>query len=292
MLLQESFQNKERSGMLYLVPTPIGNLDDITMRALKILKSADMIAAEDTRQTLKLCNHFEIQTSLVSYHEHNKTVSGEKILKALKEGANVALVSDAGTPAVSDPGYELVVSCVEEGVPVIPLPGSNAAVTSLIASGLPTDHFLFYGFLPRSKKEKEAALEEISQFPYTLIFYESPFRIKDTLAAAFKTLGNRKAAFARELTKRYETFVRGDLERLIEHLSNQDIKGECCLIIEGSKESADTETNEWWRELTIGEHVDHYVKVKALSSKEAIKKVAKERQQPKRDIYQAYHVDN
>lgn len=292
MWIQESFQPEGREGgILYLVPTPIGNLEDITMRALEILKDVDVIAAEDTRHTMKLCNHFGIRTPLISYHEHNKETSGEKLIKRLKEGSNVALVTDAGTPAVSDPGYELTVSCIENHIHVVPLPGSNAAVTGLIASGLPTDHFLFYGFLPRGKSEKEAIFAELTDLTYTLIFYESPHRVKDTLATAFKTLGSRQVALARELTKRYETFIRGDVEAVIETLSTHEIKGECCLIIEGTKEKRKSEGS-LWSEWSLQEHVNFYVKVKELPSKEAIKIVAKERNIPKRDVYQAYHVDD
>ncbi|MFC7394715.1 16S rRNA (cytidine(1402)-2'-O)-methyltransferase [Scopulibacillus cellulosilyticus] len=289
MWIQQSFQSNQTGGVLYLVPTPIGNLEDITVRTLNILKSADMIAAEDTRQTMKLCNHFEIHVRLVSYHEHNKKASGEKLLEELRKGSQIALVTDAGTPAISDPGYELVVQCISHNIPVIPLPGANAAITGLIASGLPTDHFLFYGFLPRQNKEKRKALQDLEKNPYSMIFYESPHRVKDTLDMVLKVLGNRKMALARELTKKFETFVRGSVEELKDWLDDEPIKGECCLIIEGASESSQSDEN-WWADLTIAEHVDHYVKVKHEPSKEAIKLVAKERQLPKREVYQAYHI--
>ncbi|MBM7646478.1 16S rRNA (cytidine1402-2'-O)-methyltransferase [Scopulibacillus daqui] len=290
MWIQQSFKDDRAGGVLYLAPTPIGNLEDITVRTLNILKSVDMIAAEDTRQTMKLCSHFGIHAPLVSYHEHNKKTSGEKLLKELREGADIALVTDAGTPAISDPGYELVVQCIGEHIPVIPLPGANAAITGLIASGVPTDHFIFYGFLPRHQKDKKKALLDLEKNPYSIIFYESPHRVKDTLEMIFNVLGNRKMALCRELTKKYETFVRGSVEEIKEWLDNETLKGECCLIVEGESEAH--QLNEaWWKDLSIEEHVDYYVKVKKETSKEAIKRVAKEREMPKREVYQAYHID-
>ncbi len=292
MNIQESFRNNEsEEGCLYLVATPIGNLEDMTFRALNCLKEADLIAAEDTRQTLKLCRHFDIKTSLTSYHEHNKKQSGHKLIEAMKKGENVALVTDAGTPAVSDPGYDLAMLCIEENIRVIPLPGANAAVTALIASGLPAARFTFYGFLPRGKKDKEQVLESLNKLPMTTIFYESPFRVKETLKAIEQTMGNRQVSLAREITKKFETFLRGTASELSEYLAEQEIKGECCILVEGASEQGGQEESEWWNDLSVEEHINHYIKIKGLASKEAIKKVAKERGLPKRDVYQLYHVE-
>ncbi|MFX3624220.1 MAG: 16S rRNA (cytidine(1402)-2'-O)-methyltransferase [Ectobacillus sp.] len=290
MWQQKSFQN-EAKGMLFLVPTPIGNLEDMTYRAIRTLKEADVIAAEDTRQTKKLCNYFDIDTPVISYHEHNKETAGNKILDLLEEGKTVALVSDAGMPCISDPGYELVREAVEEKYHVIPLPGANAALTALIASGLPTQHFYYYGFLQRQKKEKKRELEQIKQAADTLIFYEAPHRLADTLSVMIEVFGNRKAALCRELTKKFEEFIRGSLEELLEWARSGEVRGEFCILVEGNlQEEADTE--EWWQPLTMLEHVQYYIDEKRLSSKEAIKEVAKDRNISKRDVYQAYHIDN
>jgi 16S rRNA (cytidine1402-2'-O)-methyltransferase len=279
-------------GKLYLVPTPIGNLEDMTFRAVRILKESDLIAAEDTRQTKKLCNHFDINVPLTSYHDHNKVQSGMKLLTALKEGKQIALVTDAGMPGVSDPGYDLVVQCVEEKISVVPLPGANAALPALVASGLNTEMFMFYGFLPRGKKEKKKELERVSLFPSTLLFYEAPHRLKETLQAMNEVLGERRIAVVRELTKKYEEIIRGTLTELKEFASNDEaeIRGEFCLVVEGSgsKEFHDSGTPQWWEALTITEHVDHYVE-KGEKTKEAIKSAATDRSLPKRTVYQEYH---
>jgi 16S rRNA (cytidine1402-2'-O)-methyltransferase len=294
MWQQKSYSDDSANGYgrLYLVPTPIGNLEDMTFRAVRILKEADLIAAEDTRQTKKLCNHFDIHVPLTSYHDHNKKQSGLKLLEALKEGKQIALVTDAGMPGVSDPGYELVVQCVEEKVPVVPLPGANAALPALVASGLNTDMFTFYGFLPRGKKEKKKELERLSFFPSTLLFYEAPHRLKETLQAMNEILGDRKVAVVRELTKRYEEISRGSLKEAADLLSQGDaeIRGEFCLVVEGSSgaDFQDAGSPEWWESLTITEHVDHYVD-KGEKPKEAIKMAALDRNVPKRTVYQEYH---
>ncbi|RYL88172.1 16S rRNA (cytidine(1402)-2'-O)-methyltransferase [Sporolactobacillus sp. THM7-4] len=287
---QKSFQTETGGrGKLFLVPTPIGNLEDMTFRALDVLKKVDILAAEDTRHTMKLCTHFDIHVPLVSYHEHNKKTSGEKLINELEAGKNVALVTDAGTPAISDPGADLVAGCIERQIAVVPLPGANAAVTGLIASGLPTDHFLFYGFLPRTKKEREQALRDLIGLPYTLIFYESPFRVRDTLVALKDSFGARRICLSRELTKRYETFVRGTFDEVIAFYEGAEtLKGEICLMIEGG--SGDQSQNDlWWSGLEISEHVDHYVNSGHLTTKEAIKRVAADRTMPKRDVYRIYH---
>ena len=288
MWQQKSFENEKEKGILYLVPTPIGNLEDMSFRAIRILKEADWIAAEDTRNTKKLCNYFEIKTPIVSYHEHNKELSGEKLIEKLKEGAKIAVVSDAGMPTISDPGSELVVAAIEEKLTVVPLPGANAALTSLIASGLPSHPFYFYGFLNRQKKEKKQELENLKSQRATLILYESPHRLKETLTLMLDYFGDRSISLCRELTKKYEEFIRGSIVEVIQWAEQSEIRGEFCLIIEGSKEEEKHE-DDWWGNLTLVEHVEWYISEKEMQSKEAIKQVAKERGLPKRDVYQAYH---
>jgi len=290
MWQQKSFENEATKGILYLIPTPIGNLEDMSFRAIRLLKEADLIAAEDTRNTKKLCNYFEISTPVVSYHEHNKESSGDKLIQKVKEGLKIALVSDAGMPAISDPGYELVLAATREKVTVVPLPGANAALTSLIASGLPCQPFYFYGFLNRNKKEKRMELEGLKWQTATLIFYESPHRLKETLAIMFDVLGNRSIAICRELTKKYEEFIRGTIEEVIAWANEDEIRGEFCLIIEGTDQQQEEEAS-WWENLTLEEHVNHYITGKSFSSKEAIKQTAKDRDMNKRDVYQAYHVE-
>lgn len=289
MWQQKSFQMNER-GTLYLVPTPIGNLEDMTFRAIRMLKEADFIAAEDTRQTKKLCNYFEIETPVMSYHEHNKEVSGRKILDMLEQGKTVALVSDAGMPCISDPGYDIVVQAVAEQYAVVPLPGPNAALTALIASGLETKHFYFYGFLQRHKKERKAELEKLRYIPDTMMFYEAPHRLGETLVSMKEVLGNRNIVLCRELTKKFEEFIRGSLEEVIHWAKENEVRGEFCVLVEGSTEEAISEAA-WWESLTVEEHVEYYIEEKGLSSKEAIKVVTKDRNMSKRDVYQAYHVE-
>jgi 16S rRNA (cytidine1402-2'-O)-methyltransferase len=287
MWIQKSYSND--GGSLYIVPTPIGNLEDITLRAIRMLKEVDWIAAEDTRQTKKLTNHFEIDTPLLSYHEHNKFVSGEKIINYIKEGQSVALVSDAGMPGISDPGYELITSCILEQIPVIPLPGANAALPSLVASGIPTDHFYFHGFLPRDKKGKKKDLEDIKVIQHPIIIYESPHRLKDTLLVMNDILGNRTISLTRELSKKFEEFIRGTLSEVLEWASDVDIRGEFCIIVEGNKDAPESITN-WWEELTIEEHVAYYIETKEMDSKSAVKQTSIDRGLPKREVYQKYHI--
>ena len=289
MFVQNSFE-KEAEGILYLVPTPIGNLEDITFRALETLKKVDVIAAEDTRHTQKLLNHFHIQKELISYHEHNRMERVPQLLQRLEAKETIALVSDAGMPAISDPGYELVRAVTEKQIHVIPLPGANAATTALIASGLPTDAFYFYGFLPRKKQEKEDALSYIGKLPATIILYESPYRIKDTLKMMEKVLGNRNIVLARELTKLYEQFVRGSVKDVIKWLDTNEIKGECCILIEGAKEAMLEDENIWWENISIEAHVQTYEAKEGLSNKEAMKRVAKDRRISKREVYQHIHI--
>ncbi|RKD22815.1 16S rRNA (cytidine(1402)-2'-O)-methyltransferase [Ammoniphilus oxalaticus] len=290
MFIQSSFSaSVDSGGQLYLVSTPIGNLGDITIRALETLRSVDIIAAEDTRQTKKLLNHFEIGARLVSHHEHNKQASGQGIIQSLQEGKKVALVSDAGMPAISDPGYELVRDATALEIPVIPIPGANAGLSALIASGLPTKQFIFVGFFPRGKKQLRDELERIKFYQETIIFYESPHRIKRTLSEVQEVLGNRSICIARELTKKYEEFIRGSIKEAIKYLSElKQIKGEFTIILDGNASDKPLITDDWWEELDPVAHVNHYIEA-GESSKEAIKRVAEDRQAPKREIYQLYH---
>lgn len=288
---QNSFSESYTQGRLYLIPTPIGNLEDITYRSLRMLKEVDYIAAEDTRNTKKICNYFEITTPLISYHEHNKEQSGRKIIDLLKDGKDIGLVSDAGMPSISDPGYEIVVEALEEKLYVVPLPGANAALTALIASGLVSQPFYFYGFLDRQKKEKKKELERLKKFTDTFILYESPHRLKDTLSLMHDILGNRSIVVSRELTKKFEEFTRGSISEVLALYEEQGIKGECCIIIEGSSEEVSDDAELWWHDLSILEHVQQVMETESCSSKEAIKLVSKERNLPKRDVYQAFHVE-
>lgn len=289
-MIQKSFED-DLKGKLYVVPTPIGNLEDITYRALNTLKSADLIAAEDTRNTQKLLNYFDIHTSLLSYHEHNKREREETIVNKIKEGQSVALVSDAGMPAISDPGYELVRAVTRAELPVVVLPGANAALCALVGSGLPASEFYFYGFLPRKKKEKQAELDRLRSLKATLLIYESPYRIKDTLKVIHEQLGNRNVTIARELTKRFEEYIRGTVEELISWAENTELRGEFCLVIEGSSKVHPSSEDMWWSRLSVEDHVTYLIEEQSLSSKEAIKQVATERKLPKREVYQAYHIE-
>ncbi|WP_342470707.1 16S rRNA (cytidine(1402)-2'-O)-methyltransferase [Ureibacillus sp. FSL K6-3587] len=281
----------EQSGCLYLVATPIGNLEDITLRALRILKEVDIIAAEDTRNTKKLLSYYDISTPLVSYHEHNQEQAGEKILQWLGEGKTVALVSDAGMPCISDPGADIVRKAVEADFAVVPIPGANAALTALIASGLSPQPFYFFGFLHRSSKERKKQLSLLKNRKETLIFYEAPHRLQDTLKDMEVVLGNRNIVLARELTKKFEEFLRGTVEEAVQWTKDNEVRGEFCIIIEGSQDGEESEDEApYWSNMTIKEHVELLMKEKQLTSKEAIKEVAKLRGIPKREVYQEYHL--
>lgn len=289
MKSQKSFQ--EQKATLYLVATPIGNLEDMTVRAIRILNEVDIIAAEDTRNTKNLCNYFEIQTKLVSYHEHNQESGGYKILSYLHEGKSVALVSDAGMPCISDPGEDIVKKVLAEDFPVVPIPGANAALSALIASGITPQPFLFFGFLPRGKKERQSELDVLSQKQETLIFYEAPHRLKDSLKSMQKAFGpERQIVLAREITKKFEEFLRGTVEEAAEWAEDHTIRGEFCIVVQGNASPDPLEAEAWWEHLPIAEHIEAVMEKKNLSSKDAIKEVAKERGLPKRDVYQAYHV--
>jgi len=289
MWQQHSFREGEGGPKLYLVPTPIGNLEDMSFRAIRILKEADVIAAEDTRNTRKLCNYFEIETPVISYHEHNKQQSGKQLIEKIEGGQTVALVSDAGMPCISDPGYELVKEALEKKITVIPLPGANAALTSLIASGLIPQPFYFYGFLDRGSKGKKKELEKLKHVTSTFVLYESPHRLKETLQVMLQILGNRKVVLCRELTKKFEEFIRGDLEQACKWSKENEIRGEFCIIVEGGPEEVPSEEEQWWQTLSVVDHVGIYIEEKGLTSKEAIKQVAKDRNTHKREIYQIYH---
>ena len=256
MKSQKSSQH-EQGSCLYLVATPIGNLEDMTMRALRILKEVDIIAAEDTRNTKKLCNYFDIQTPLISYHEHNLEVGGEKLLSFLREGKSVALVSDAGLPCISDPGADIAMKAIEEDFAVVPIPGANAALTALIASGLTPQPFYFFGFLNRSKKDRREQLEKLAKRQETLVFYEAPHRLKETLKDLELVLGNRRVTLARELTKKFEEFLRGTIEEAIVWATENEIRGEFCIVLEG-KTSGETEEEEDidWTNMTLEEQVN------------------------------------
>ena len=291
MKSQKSFSQPNSMGTLYLVATPIGNLEDMTVRSIRMLKEADIIAAEDTRNTKKLCNYFEIDTPLMSYHEHNLEYGGDKILDLLRKGKTIALVSDAGLPCISDPGADVVAKAVEEGVAVVPIPGANAALSALISSGLSTVSFSFYGFLPRQKKERKVALEAIKYKTETMLLYEAPHRLKETLRDAVNILGpTRKVVLARELTKKFEEFVRGTLQEAVSWAESEEVRGEFVIVLDGASEEEKEVIEHWWETLSITEHVNHLMNVQDVSSKEAIKIVSKERQVSKRDVYQEYHV--
>jgi 16S rRNA (cytidine1402-2'-O)-methyltransferase len=291
MKSQKSFSQTNGTGILYLVATPIGNLEDMTVRSIRMMKEADLIAAEDTRNTKKLCNYFEIDTPLMSYHEHNLEYGGNKILDLLRSGKTIALVSDAGLPCISDPGADIVAKAIEEELTVVPIPGANAALSALISSGLSTLSFSFFGFLPRQKKERKAALEALKYKTETMIFYEAPHRLKETLREAENILGpTRKVVLAREITKKFEEFVRGTLQEAVNWAENEEVRGEFVLIVEGASEEEIEVVDHWWSKLSITEHVDHVMTVQDVTSKEAIKTVSKERSLSKRDVYQEYHI--
>lgn len=273
------------SGTLYLCATPIGNLEDMTFRVIRTLKEVDLIAAEDTRNSIKLLNHFEIQTPMTSYHEYNKFEKGRKLVEKLQEGQNIALITDAGTPGISDPGEELVKMCYEAGIPVTSLPGAAACITALTLSGLSTRRFAFEAFLPTDKKEREWVLEELEKEFRTMILYEAPHRLVKTLKLLLERLGNRKVTVCRELTKRHETAFATTLEEAVSYYEANDPKGECVLVIEGrSHEEAALEERRKWEEMSIEEHMDFYLSG-GLDKKEAMKKVAKDRGVQKREIY-------
>lgn len=275
------------SGTLYLCATPIGNLEDMTFRVIRTLKEVDLIAAEDTRNSIKLLNHFEIQTPMTSYHEYNKYEKGCKLVERLLEGQNIALITDAGTPGISDPGEELVKMCYEAGVSVTSLPGAAACITALTLSGMATRRFAFEAFLPSDKKERAAVLEELTKETRTMILYEAPHRLVKTLELLGECLGEeRRITVCRELTKRHETAFQSTLGQAAEFYRENEPKGECVLVIEGkSRAELILEEQSDWQKLSIEEHMEVYLS-QGIEKKEAMKKVAKDRGVTKRDIYQ------
>ena len=274
------------AGKLYLCATPIGNLEDMTYRVVRTLQEVDLIAAEDTRNSIKLLNHFEIKTPMTSYHEYNKIEKGRKLIEKLQSGLNVALITDAGTPGISDPGEELVKMCYEAGIEVTSLPGAAACITALTLSGLSTRRFAFEAFLPSDKKEKQAVLKELENETRTIIMYEAPHRLLKTLQELFDNLGNRRITVCRELTKKHETAFVTTLEDAIQYYEINEPKGECVLVMEGkSREELRKEEVSKWEEMTIENHMEYYLS-QGIDKKEAMKLVAKDRGISKREVYQ------
>ena len=270
-----------KKGHLYIVATPIGNLEDITLRAINTLRDVDIIAAEDTRHTLKLLNHFEISKPLISYHRHNEDTKTEVLIKELINGKDIALVSDAGTPGICDPGEEIIKECIEQDIEVIPIPGACAMINALICSGISTKEFIFIGFLPLNKKLRKEKLEEIQKANKTLILYEAPHKLESTLKDLKPILEERKIVLAREITKIHEEFIRGDIELLIE--KSKEIKGEIVLIIEANNKKEENKL----LNLSLEEHYKYYEN-QGLEKKEIIKKIAKDRNVNKNEIYKNF----
>lgn len=274
-------------GTLYLCATPIGNLNDITPRVLETLQEVDVIAAEDTRNSIKLLNHFEIHTPMTSYHEYNKVEKADQLIGMLRNGKDIALITDAGTPAISDPGEVLVAKCIEAGVPVTSLPGCCACITALTLSGLATRRFCFEGFLPSDKREKKYILEELKTETRTIILYEAPHRLKRTLVELYEALGERKITLCRELTKRFETVLPTTLEKAISYYEVNEPRGEYVLVLEGiSRDRILQDKQQEWETMSIAEHMQLYLD-QNIEKKEAMKKVAIDRGISKRDVYQA-----
>lgn len=274
------------AGTLYLCATPIGNLEDITFRVVETLKNADLIAAEDTRHSIKLLNRFEIKTKMTSYHEYNRVEKARYLVKLLSEGKDIALITDAGTPGISDPGEELVRQCHESGIPVTALPGACALINALIISGQPTRRFCFEAFLPADKKERAMVINQLKDETRTIILYEAPHRMMKTLEELHDALGNRKMTVCRELTKKHETAFVSNIEDVIAYYNEHPVKGECVLVIQGRTfQELMKESQEQYQELDLMEHMESYL-AKGYSQKEAMKLVAKDRGVGKREIYQ------
>lgn len=277
-------------GKLYIVPTPIGNLKDITLRALETLKIVDIIAAEDTRQSIKLLNHYGIKKRLISYHKHNEQGKSHDIIGLLQEGNNIALVSDAGTPAISDPGSVIIKKCIEKGMDFEVLPGATAVIPALIYSGLDTTKFLFRGFLPRDNKFRKEVMDEIKDYTETIVIYEAPHRLLNTLKFLKENIDNRRISIIREISKLHEEIHRFTVEEAIDYYNCNPTKGEYVLVIEGkSKEEREKEELDQWKELSISEHILFYIK-DGISKKDAIKMAAKDRKMPKSEVYK-YSID-
>ena len=286
MQVQKSFKGQSSYGTLYLVPTPIGNLQDMTFRSVQILKEVDLICAEDTRNTGLLLKHFEIETKQYSFHEHNAYEKIPDLLERLKSGLSLAQVSDAGMPSISDPGHDLVKAAIAEDIPVVALPGASAGITALIASGLAPQPHIFYGFLPRKKGQQIDFFKEKVSYPETQIFYESPYRVADTLENMHEVYGNRQVTLVRELTKLYEEYQRGSISEILDYIDSNPLKGECLLIVAGASEND--------REENITSDVTPVEAVKALIASgmkpnQAIKTVAKERKMNRQELYNLFH---
>lgn len=278
------------NGKLYLCATPIGNLGDITYRCVETLKSVDLIAAEDTRRTLGLLNHLDIEKPLTSYFEHNKKEKGEYLISEMKKGKNIALVSDAGTPAVSDPGEDLVKMCIEAEIDVVPVPGAVAGINALISSGFSTQRFTFEGFLTVNKRGRTEHLKSLSEEKRTMIFYEAPHKLLSTLRDMLIVLGDRRIALCREITKLHEEFVRTTISDAINKYEENPPRGEFVIVIEGKKsEDIEAEREAVWQKMSVSEHVEMYIN-QGIDEKEALKKTAKDRGVSKRDIYNEYKV--
>lgn len=274
------------AGTLYLCATPIGNLEDMTYRAIRILQEADLIAAEDTRNSIKLLNHFDIHTPMTSYHEYNKYDKAQVLVGYLQEGKNIALITDAGTPGISDPGEELVRQCHEAGITVTSVPGACACVNALVISGLPTRRFCFEAFLPTDKKERSRVLDELKAETRTIIIYEAPHRLVRTLQELTEELGNRRVTICRELTKKHETVFQTTLQEAVMYYTEQEPKGECVLVIEGvSFDELEAAERQQWEQMEIPEHMEYYLK-QGMDKKAAMKQVAVDRGISKRDVYQ------
>ena len=280
-------EEKNRAGTLYLCATPIGNLEDMTFRAVRILKEVDLIAAEDTRNSIKLLNHFEIKTPMTSYHEYNKIEKGHRLVERILNGENIALITDAGTPGISDPGEELVRMCQEAGVLVTAVPGPSACITALTISGLPSRRFAFEAILPSDKKERQAVLEELKGETRTIVLYEAPHRLVKTLKLLKDTLGNRRIRICRELTKKHETVFAAAIAEAVSYYEMYEPKGECVLVIEGkSRREIEKEEIASWEMMSIEEHMQYYEK-QGINRKDAMKRVAKDRGISRREVYSA-----
>lgn len=274
-------------GTLYLCATPIGNLEDMTFRAVRVLQEADLIAAEDTRNSIKLLNHFQIHTPMTSYHEYNKFEKGRELTEFLRQGKNIALITDAGMPGISDPGEELVKMCADAGITVTAVPGACACVTALTLSGLATRRFAFEAFLPADKKERRMVLEGLKNETRTIVIYEAPHRLTKTLEELLEHLGNRKISVCRELTKRHETIFRTDLKGALDYYEKEEARGECVLVLEGrTAEELLKEKQDEWKKMTPAEHVAMY-EAQGIIRKEAMRLAARDRGVSKREIYQS-----
>lgn len=283
-----SFKGAKQTGSLFLVPTPIGNLNDMTPRAITTMQEVDLIAAEDTRNTQKLLNYFEIDTRQISFHEHNTMQRIPQLIEMLQEGKNIAQVSDAGMPSISDPGHELVKACIENEIPVVPLPGPNAALSALIASGLTPQPFYFYGFLPRKSTERKKEIEKLGELQATFILYESPHRLKKTIKDMLEVLGDRKVTLGRELTKQYEEFLRGTLSEAMEYAENDEVRGEFVVVVEGKNQADNLQISQEFDEGNIVSEVQVLID-NGLKPNKAIKEIANKYNLKKQEVYNKYH---